>query len=100
VPAGRELIAAGEATAAMYVVTRGEVVLEGSGEHLRVGPEDAFGTWALIDEQPSPLAARTTVPSRLLRITRSDFHDLLADHSELAIGMLQALARRMRSLVL
>jgi ATP:ADP antiporter, AAA family len=100
VPAGRELIAAGEATAAMYVVTRGEVVLEGAGEHLRVGPEDAFGTWALIDEQPSPLAARTALPTRLLRITRSDFHDLLADHSELAIGMMQALARRMRSLVL
>ncbi len=99
VPAGRVLIAAGEPTEAMYMVTRGEVTLEAVGQHMRLGPEQAFGTWALIDQDPSPIEAVATEPTRLLRITRFDLHDLLADHSELAVALLQGLARRMRNLV-
>jgi ATP/ADP translocase/HEAT repeat protein len=99
VPAGTLLIEGGATPAAMYVVTRGSVELHGVGQRLVVGPEDAFGTWALIDEQPSHIEARTLVPTRLLRVTRDDFQDLLADHSELALGLLQGLAHRMRSLV-
>jgi ATP:ADP antiporter, AAA family len=99
VPAGTVLMAAGEPVAAMYVVTRGEVVLRGVGEEMRLGPEQAFGTWALIDESPSPLEATTTEPTRVLRITRMDLHDLLADHSELAVALLKGLANRMRNIV-
>jgi ATP:ADP antiporter, AAA family len=99
VPAGRVLIAAGEPPAAMYVVTRGSVTLQGVGQHMKLGPEEAFGTWALIDEDPSPIEAVADQPSRLLRITRLDLHDLIADHSELAVALLQGLARRMRNLV-
>ena len=98
-PADTVLLPAGEPAAALYVVVRGSVELHGVGERLRVGPDEAFGTWALIDEQPSPLEARTLEPTRLLRVTRTAFHDLLADHSELALGLLQGLARRVRSLV-
>jgi ATP:ADP antiporter, AAA family len=99
VPADSVLIPAGEPPEAMYIVTEGAVQLQGGGERMMVGAEAAFGTWALIDEQPSVLEARAAEPTRLLRVTRHDFHDLLADHPELAIGMLQGLARRMRSLV-
>jgi ATP:ADP antiporter, AAA family len=99
VPADTVLITEGDAPAAMYVVTRGCVELHGVGQRLVVGAEHAFGTWALIDEQPSPIEARTCEPTRLLRVTREDFQDLLADHSELALGLLQGLAHRMRSLV-
>ena len=59
----------------------------------------AFGTWALIDEAPSVVTATAREEARLLRITRADFYDLLADHSELALGLLQGLARRVRTLV-
>jgi ATP:ADP antiporter, AAA family len=99
VAAGEVLMSEGEPATAMYVVTTGEIGLHGGGEHMAMAPEQAFGTWALIDEEPARLTAQATRPSRLLRITRSDFHDLMADHPELALGMLQGLARRMRSLV-
>jgi ATP:ADP antiporter, AAA family len=99
VPAGTVLMTAGEPAAAMYVVTRGEVVLRGVGEEMRLGPEQAFGTWALIDESPSPLEATAAAPTHLLRITRPDLHDLLADHSELAVALLKGLANRMRNIV-
>jgi ATP:ADP antiporter, AAA family len=99
VPANTVLVTEGDAPVAMFVVTRGCVELRGVGQRLILGAEQAFGTWALIDEQPSPIEARTCEPTRLLRVTREDFHDLLADHSELALGLLQGLAHRMRSLV-
>lgn len=99
VAADTVLIAEGEPTSAMFIVTRGCVALNGVGHHVSLGPEQAFGTWALIDESPSPLEARATEETKVLRITRHDLHDLLADHSELAVALLQGLARRMRSIV-
>ncbi|NIQ57382.1 MAG: Crp/Fnr family transcriptional regulator, partial [Gammaproteobacteria bacterium] len=53
-----------------------------------------FGTWAFIDDAPSLVGAVASEPTRLLRIRRADFYDLLADHPELAMGMLQGFARR------
>lgn len=100
VDAGTELIRHDEPTDALYVVIEGEVGLEGvANQSLQAGEGRAFGTWALIDEAPSLVTATTRTPSRLLRITRTDFYDLLADHSELALGLLQGLARRVRTLV-
>jgi ATP:ADP antiporter, AAA family len=98
-PANAVILTRGGPTAAMYVVTDGAVELSAVGERVQMPAESAFGTWALIDAESSPLDARTTEPTRLLRISRADFHDLLADHSELAVGLMQGLARRMRALV-
>ncbi|HKJ91561.1 MAG TPA: HEAT repeat domain-containing protein, partial [Longimicrobiales bacterium] len=94
------LLRRGQPTEALYVVIRGAVELTGVGDQVMVAKEGSpFGTWALIDEAPSLVGARTVEPTRLLRITRTDFYDLLADHPELAMGMLQGLARRVRTLV-
>ena len=96
---GAVLIREGEPTEALYVVTRGAVELRGVGGQLSMGEGAAFGTWALIDGAPSPVEARAAEPTRLLRIRREEFHDLVGDHPELAIGLLQGLARRIRTLV-
>ncbi|MFO7893112.1 MAG: cyclic nucleotide-binding domain-containing protein [Longimicrobiales bacterium] len=97
---GTVLIRQDEPTEALYMVIDGRVDLEGvAGQQLEAGDSQAFGTWALIDEAPSLVTATVDEPSRLLRITRSDFYDLLADHPELALGLLQGLARRVRTLV-
>ena len=97
---GKLLIRRGEPTDALYVVIRGEVELQGVGEQtLRVTDGSPFGTWALIDEDPSLVEARTVRPTKLLRIQRRDFYDLLSDHPELGLDLLQGLARRVRTLV-
>jgi ATP/ADP translocase len=93
------IIREGEPTDALHVVTRGSVELRGMGGEITVGEGGAFGTWALIDEVPSPIEAVAIEPAHLLRIRREEFHDLVADHPELAIGLLQGLARRIRTLV-
>ncbi len=97
---GTEIIRQGETNDALYVVIRGSVELRGMGDQRLVAEENTpFGTWALIDSDASIVDARAVEPSLLLRITRTDFQDLLADHPELAMGMLQGLARRLRGLV-
>jgi ATP/ADP translocase/HEAT repeat protein len=96
---GATLLREGEPTDALYVVVRGGVELRGMGGTLLAADGAAFGTWALIDQAPSVVEATATAPSRLLRITRDEFHDLIGDHPELAIGLLQGLARRVRTLV-
>lgn len=100
VDGGTVLIRQGEPTDALYVVIEGDVVLEGvADQRMELAAGQAFGTWALIDEAPSLVTATVEGDARLLRITRADFYDLLADHSELALGLLQGLARRVRTLV-
>ena len=95
----RPVLREGEPIDALYVVVKGAVELRGMGGTLLAADGQAFGTWALIDQSPSVVEAKTRDPSRLLRITRDDFQDLVADHPELAIGLLQGLARRMRTIV-
>lgn len=100
VDSGEVLIRHGESTDSLYVVVEGAIELRGLGGHSIVAGEGrSFGTWALIDESASLVEASADRRTRLLRITRDDFHDLLADHPEIAIGMLQGLAKRVRSLV-
>jgi len=97
---GEVLVRAGEPNDALYVIVRGSVELSGVADQtLTVGDGTAFGTWSLIDSAPSVVGARALEPTRVLRITRGNFQELLSDHPELATGMLQALARRLRSLV-
>ncbi|WP_419948626.1 HEAT repeat domain-containing protein [Candidatus Palauibacter sp.] len=96
---GAVFIRKGEPTDALYLVIRGEVALEGVGQgSIALTDGQAFGTWALIDEHPSLVEARATRPTRVLRITREDFRDLLIDHPELGLDLLRGLASRVRGL--
>lgn len=98
---GTLLLRRGEPPAAMYVVVDGEVELRREGDRLRVASEGtAFGTWALVDDSPSVVAAEVLgEKATLLRVARWEFHDLLDDSPELALGILQGLSRRLRGLV-
>lgn len=97
---GDELLQAGDPNDALYVIVRGAVELSGVADQKFIARENTpFGTWSLIDSDPSVVGAIALEATRLIRITRTDFQDLLADHPELATGILQGLARRVRSLV-
>ena len=96
---GTQLLERGRPEPAMYVLVRGSIELESVAERLVVAEGFAFGTWALIDDAPSLIGARALQPSQLLRISRSDFFDVLEDSPELSLGLLQGLARRVRTLL-
>ncbi len=59
---------------------------------------DIFGTWALFDDEPRVLAAEAIEDSRLLRIDRGEFNDLLSDDVRIAQGIIRTVARKLREL--
>ena len=84
---------------AMYIVLTGKVRLHrGDTEVTVAGAETAFGTWALFDDELRVVSATTLERSRLLRIDKEDFIDLLADNVEITQGVLKAVVRRLRAL--
>jgi CRP-like cAMP-binding protein len=60
---------------------------------------EVLGAWALFDDSLMPVTVRTLEDTRLLRIRREDFHDLLADHVEIMSSIFSTLVKRFRKLV-
>jgi CRP-like cAMP-binding protein len=91
----------GQPADALYVIVDGAVELIRNGESLTVARQnDVLGAWALFDESdPMPVMARTVEDTRLLRIARDDFYDLLSDNSEITSAIFSTLVKRFRKLV-
>jgi CRP/FNR family cyclic AMP-dependent transcriptional regulator len=60
------------------------------------GPSDFFGELALLDDGPRTASVITTEPTECLVLTRWDFYGALKDDVEMAITILQELAKRFR----
>ncbi|MBI4478978.1 MAG: cyclic nucleotide-binding domain-containing protein [Acidobacteria bacterium] len=84
----------------VYIIVRGEVAIQLSGESFHIASEkDVVGTWALIDDEPMAVTASVKEEAHLLQIKREDFFDLLADHSEIMQNIFHILVRRIRRLI-
>jgi len=95
-----EIYRADDPSDAMYLVLDGKVKMHRDGRVVTVaGPGDAFGTWALFDEEPRIVMATVIEDAKLLRIYREDFYDLLADNVQITEGIFKALVKRMRTLI-
>ena len=85
---------------ALYLVLEGRVQLQRGDQEIAVAQsKEAFGTWALFDEEPRVVTAMAAEDVSLLQIDREDFIDLLADHVQIAQGVLKTIAKRLRSLM-
>jgi len=85
---------------AMYLVVEGRVRLHrGALEYMVAGPGDTFGTWALFDDEPRASGAAPLEETRVLRLNKDDFIDLLADNVRITQGVLKALVKRARGLI-
>jgi len=83
----------------MYMVLSGKVLLDQDGREVMIASEnDAFGTWALFDDEPRVVNATTLEHSHLLRIDEEDFLDLLSDNVRITQGVLKSLVTRVRKL--
>ncbi|HWQ55748.1 MAG TPA: cyclic nucleotide-binding domain-containing protein [Bryobacteraceae bacterium] len=99
-PPGRKVLESGKPLDALYVIVDGGVELLRDGESLHVARQnDVLGAWALFDEDPMPVEARTVEDTRLLRIGRDDFYDLLSDNIEITAAVFSTLVKRFRKLV-
>jgi CRP-like cAMP-binding protein len=97
---GKVILDPGQPLSALYVIVDGAVELSRGSDVLHVARQnDVLGTWALFDPDPMPVIAKTVEDTRLLRISRDDFYDLLADNVEITSSILSMLAKRFRKLV-
>ena len=100
-PPRRVILEPGKPADALFVIVDGAVELSRNGERLTVARQnDVLGAWALFDESdPMPVTARALEDTRLLRIARDDFYDLLSDNSEITSAIFSTLVKRFRKLV-
>jgi CRP-like cAMP-binding protein len=100
-PPEKVVLDPGKPADALYVIVDGAVELSRSGQVLTVARQnEVLGAWALFDESdPMPVTAKTTEDTRLLRIGRDDFYDLLSDNSEITSAIFSTLVKRFRKLV-
>ena len=89
-----------EISDSMYVVVEGKVKLTRDGQEVMTAAnKDVFGTWALFDDEPRVVSAITNKNSRLLKIEKEDFYELLADHVQITQGLMKTVVKRLRSLI-
>ncbi len=97
---GKSVIEPGLPMDGLYVVLDGSVVLTRNGTELHVARQnEVLGAWALFDNDPMPVAAKTAESTRLLRISREDFYDLLSDNVEVTAAVFSTIVKRFRKMV-
>jgi CRP-like cAMP-binding protein len=85
---------------ALYLVVEGRVRLStGEKTSSEVGPGEAFGTWALVDDSRRGHRARCIEDGLVLALLREDFYDRAAFDLTLLQEFVRVLAKRLRALV-
>jgi CRP-like cAMP-binding protein len=98
-PGGRVILDPRRPVDALCVVLDGRVGISRYGEELYAATQnEVLGAWALFDSEPMSITATTLEETRLLRIGRDDFYDLLADHREITQMLFKTMVARFRKL--
>jgi CRP-like cAMP-binding protein len=86
---------------ALYMVVEGHVRLSSKGERMtsQVGPGEAFGTWALVDDSRRGHRAECIEDGLVLALRREDFYDQAAGDLTLLQEVVRVLAKRLRAVV-
>jgi CRP-like cAMP-binding protein len=99
-PPGKAVLEPGRPLDSLYVIVDGAVEITRDGERLHLARQyEVLGSWALFDEDPLPVTATVVEDTRVLRIGRDDFYDLLSDNMEIAASIFSTLVKRFRKLV-
>ena len=99
---GDVIIKEGDQGAGVFVITSGQVEVVGGAQKASptvlntLGPGDFFGEMALFEGFPRSATVRCLEDTECLAMTRWDFRAELNSHSEIAIAVIEAMARRLR----
>jgi hypothetical protein len=97
---GEILYEENEPADALYMVVEGRVRLSTGGRMTsEVGPGEAFGTWALVDDSSRGHRAECIEDGLALALQRDDFYERAAGDLTLLQEVVRVLAKRLRSLV-
>jgi hypothetical protein len=100
VRAGAEVYKEGDAGSDMYIIESGQIDIvrqSGSEEVIdSLGPGDFFGEMAMLEDQPRGVTAIAKITSRILRIERAAFADVLRQNVEIAVRIMRKMSARQR----
>lgn len=97
VTAGEVVFEKGEAGDSLYVIVHGQVrVFDGDRTITHLGEHDIFGELALLDPEPRLASVAAVTDTRLLRLDREGFAELMAGNIEIVRGVLHVLCERLR----
>lgn len=97
-PSGATICTQDERAREFFVIVDGQAEARRDGSLLRaLGPGDFFGEIGLIDEGPRTATVVSTSPLRCLVIGSSQFRDVLGQNAEIAVRILDAVTKRLRS---
>lgn len=97
---GTAVFKEGDAGGDMYIIESGQVdiVRKARGDEpvATLGPGDFFGEMAILEDQPRFASAVARTSTRLLRIERAAFADVLKQNVEIGVRIMRKLAARHR----
>jgi len=97
---GEAVLRKGELGTSMYIVVRGRLhAHDGERSLNELGERAVFGEMALLDPEPRSASVTALEDSLLLHLDHGPFYELMADRGEVALGIIQLLAGRLRGLV-
>ena len=95
---GDEVFHEGDPGDTLYFIIDGKVRIHtGTEDIAQLGERQVFGEMSLLDSEPRSASASALSDLTLLKIHRDDFHEILAEKSEIAQGIIKVLTRRLRN---
>lgn len=95
--ADEQIFEKGDTGNSLYIVVEGKVrVHDGEKSIATLGPGEVFGELAALDPEPRMASVTATEATLLLRMGHTELGELMAEHVEVASGIIHVLCRRLR----
>jgi CRP/FNR family transcriptional regulator, cyclic AMP receptor protein len=96
IPAGKVLTETGKSGGDFFIILDGKAEVEATQGKRTLGPGDFFGEIALIDNGPRTATVTAIEPINALVIRSDGFNRLMNDYPAVRLGILNAMAQRVR----
>ena len=96
--AGERLFEKGDPGHCMYIIASGRLHVHDGDQLLNdLGERDIVGEMAVVESAPRSASVTAIEETRLLRLDQEPLYELMADHIEVARGIIQVLSSRLRA---
>jgi hypothetical protein len=97
-PEAAEIVCEGDPGDALFVIMDGAISVTRAGKTVaQMGPGEAFGELALLDNQPRGATVTVLQECKALRLPAGPFRQALAEHPELGLGLVRGLVQMLRA---
>lgn len=96
-PKGKTIFTKGELGRSMYIIVDGKVSIhDGKRQITTLSQREIFGELAALNPEPRMFSVTALEDSHLFRLEFETLHELIADHVDLATGIIQVLCQRLQ----